>query len=128
MVSVLFEELMLPAGKKTKTGDSTNAEALQSLADQYPVVADILDAAKHFEYLKGWGWEDELPGEVLREEEEEDAWFVRAQNTRDEITAVCPDADIVFEEDGVCAFFLEKQSGRPFDKLNVCSAIRVLEV
>ena len=38
------------------------------------VVADILDAAKHFEFLKGWGWQDELPDEVLPFEECEDAW------------------------------------------------------
>ena len=39
---VLFDTLQIPGGKKTKTGYSTNAEVLQTLADRYPVVADIL--------------------------------------------------------------------------------------
>ena len=39
----LFERLSLPAPKKTKSGWSTNAETLQSLADDYPVVAEILE-------------------------------------------------------------------------------------
>lgn len=39
----LFDQLGLPAKKKTKTGYSTNAEVLEGLAVDYPVVADILD-------------------------------------------------------------------------------------
>lgn len=39
----LFEDLGLPAKKKTKSGYSTNAEVLEDLAAQYPVVADILE-------------------------------------------------------------------------------------
>lgn len=39
----LFDKLGLPAKKKTKTGYSTNAEVLESLAVDYPVVADILN-------------------------------------------------------------------------------------
>lgn len=38
----LFEKLGLPAKKKTKSGYSTSAEVLESLAYDYPVVADIL--------------------------------------------------------------------------------------
>ena len=40
---VLFEELMLPAGKKTKTGWSTNADVLEKLAGKHPIVSDILE-------------------------------------------------------------------------------------
>ena len=40
---VLFEQMKIPGGKKTKTGYSTNADVLQELADAYPVVADILE-------------------------------------------------------------------------------------
>jgi DNA polymerase-1 len=40
---VLFEELGLPAKKKTKTGYSTNADVLEDLAVMYPIVADILE-------------------------------------------------------------------------------------
>ena len=38
---VLFEDLGLPHGKKTKTGWSTNADVLEKLKDQ-PLVADVL--------------------------------------------------------------------------------------
>ncbi len=40
---VLFEELMLPAGKKTKTGWSTNADVLEKLVGKHPIISDILD-------------------------------------------------------------------------------------
>ena len=40
---VLFEELMLPAGKKTKTGWSTNADVLEKLIGKHPIITDILD-------------------------------------------------------------------------------------
>ena len=39
----LFEKMGLPAKKKTKSGYSTNAEVLEELAADYPVVADILE-------------------------------------------------------------------------------------
>ncbi len=38
----LFEKMGIPSKKKTKSGYSTSAEVLESLADDYPVVADIL--------------------------------------------------------------------------------------
>ena len=40
---VLFEKMMLPAGKKTKTGYSTNAEILEKLRKYHPIIDDILD-------------------------------------------------------------------------------------
>ena len=40
---VLFEEMMLPAGKKTKTGWSTNADILEKLKGKHPIAEDILD-------------------------------------------------------------------------------------
>lgn len=39
---VLFEELGLPYKKKTKTGYSTSAEVLESLAGYHPMIADVL--------------------------------------------------------------------------------------
>lgn len=39
----LFEKMGLPAKKKTKSGYSTNAEVLEGLAADYPVVAKILE-------------------------------------------------------------------------------------
>ena len=41
--SVLFERLMLPAGKKTKTGWSTNAAVLDKLRGKHPIIEQILD-------------------------------------------------------------------------------------
>lgn len=40
---VLFERLMLPAGKKTKTGYSTNADVLEKLRRYHPIIDDILE-------------------------------------------------------------------------------------
>ena len=40
---ILFETLMLPHGKKTKTGYSTNAEVLDRLRAYHPIIQDILD-------------------------------------------------------------------------------------
>ena len=40
---VLFEDLQLPHGKKTKTGWSTNAEVLDKLRTEVPIVAKILE-------------------------------------------------------------------------------------
>lgn len=39
---VLFEDLGMPFAKKTKTGYSTNADILEKLAPDYPIVSDIL--------------------------------------------------------------------------------------
>lgn len=39
----LFEKMGIPCKKKTKSGYSTNADVLQELAAQYPVVEDILE-------------------------------------------------------------------------------------
>lgn len=41
--NVLFERLMLPAGKKTKTGWSTNAAVLEKLRGKHPIIEQILD-------------------------------------------------------------------------------------
>jgi DNA polymerase-1 len=41
--TVLFEELSLPAIKKTKSGFSTNAEVLESLRSEHPIIEKILD-------------------------------------------------------------------------------------
>ena len=41
--TVLFEDLHLPSGKKTKTGYSTAADVLEKLAEENRIVADILE-------------------------------------------------------------------------------------
>ena len=40
---VLFDELMLPSGKKTKTGWSTNADVLEKLVGKHEIVGEILE-------------------------------------------------------------------------------------
>ncbi len=40
---ILFEKLSLPSGKKTKTGWSTNADVLESLADKHPIIGKVLE-------------------------------------------------------------------------------------
>lgn len=40
---VLFDRMHLPGGKKTKTGYSTAADVLEKLAEEYPIVKDILE-------------------------------------------------------------------------------------
>jgi len=40
---ILFDELMLPSGKKTKTGWSTNADVLEKLRGKHPIVDDVLE-------------------------------------------------------------------------------------
>jgi len=40
---VLFDELKLPAKKKTKTGYSTGQEVLESLLDQHPIISLIME-------------------------------------------------------------------------------------
>jgi DNA polymerase-1 len=43
LAEVLFEKLMLPASKKTKTGYSTDSSVLTELAESYPIAQMILD-------------------------------------------------------------------------------------
>lgn len=54
---VLFEELGLPAGKKRKTGYSTDSETLEELSGKSPIIKPILDYRKltklYNTYVKG---------------------------------------------------------------------------
>src|SRR5712691_1624515 len=55
----LFEDLNLPGGRKTKSGYSTDANVLEGLRDQHPVVAKILEF-RQLRKLKGT-YVDALP-------------------------------------------------------------------
>ncbi len=46
--AVLFDELKLPAPKKTKTGYSTNEQVLQKLVDEHPVIKKLLEYRESF--------------------------------------------------------------------------------
>lgn len=48
---VLFEKLGLKHGKKTKSGYSTNAEVLESLEDEHPIIPLILKYRQHQKLL-----------------------------------------------------------------------------
>lgn len=54
---VLFEELGLPAGRKRKTGYSTDSETLEALIDKSPIIKPILEYRKltklYNTYVKG---------------------------------------------------------------------------
>src|SRR5438552_13155574 len=43
LAKVLFEDLRLPVGKRTKTGYSTDADTLEALRDKHPVIELILE-------------------------------------------------------------------------------------
>lgn len=47
---VLFEKLQLPHGKKTKTGWSTNADVLEKLKWENPIVADVLQYRQYAKF------------------------------------------------------------------------------
>jgi DNA polymerase-1 len=57
--AVLFEKLGLTPIKKTKTGPSTDADSLQKMADDHPIVADLL-RYREVEKLRGT-YADALP-------------------------------------------------------------------
>ncbi len=43
LAKILFEDLRLPVGKRTKTGYSTDADTLETLRDKHPIVGLILE-------------------------------------------------------------------------------------
>jgi len=43
LAEILFEKMMLPASKKTKTGYSTDSSVLTDLAEMYPIARMVLD-------------------------------------------------------------------------------------
>lgn len=49
MQKVLFDELQLPRGRKTKTGYSTDQTVLEGLAGFHPIIEDLLE---HRKYMK----------------------------------------------------------------------------
>ncbi|MPW24592.1 DNA polymerase I [Alkalibaculum sp. M08DMB] len=55
---ILFEELKLPVIKKTKTGNSTNAEVLEKLRQYHPIIEKLLEyrtiAKLSSTYIKGF--------------------------------------------------------------------------
>lgn len=63
--TVLFEKLMIPGVKKTKTGYPTGAEVLQPLAPAFPIVADVL-SYRELSKLKST-YADSLP-RMIRED------------------------------------------------------------
>ena len=48
--AILFEKLELPHGKKTRTGWSTNADVLEKLRWETPIVADVLEYRQYAKF------------------------------------------------------------------------------
>ncbi len=48
--TILFEKLELPHGKKTKAGWSTNADVLEKLRWEHPIVADVLQYRQYAKF------------------------------------------------------------------------------
>ncbi|MCI2104861.1 MAG: DNA polymerase I [Sphaerochaeta sp.] len=62
MQKVLFTDLKIPPGAKTRTGYSTSSDVLEPLADTYPIVKEIL-AYRQVSKLKNT-YVDTLPGMI----------------------------------------------------------------
>jgi DNA polymerase I len=62
LAKLLFEDLRLPVGKRTKTGYSTDADTLEGLRDKHPIVALVLEH-RQLSKLKST-YVDALPGLV----------------------------------------------------------------
>jgi DNA polymerase-1 len=62
LAKLLFEDLRLPVGKRTKTGYSTDADTLEALRDKHPVVGLVLEH-RQLSKLKST-YVDALPGLV----------------------------------------------------------------
>ena len=62
LAKLLFEELRLPVGKRTKTGYSTDAETLEALREKHPIVGLVLEH-RQLSKLKST-YVDALPGLV----------------------------------------------------------------
>src|ERR1700686_5202981 len=59
LAKVLFEDLRLPVGKRTKTGYSTDADTLEALRDKHPIVGLILEHRQVSKLKSTYG--DSLP-------------------------------------------------------------------
>lgn len=94
------------------------------------VVADILDAAKHFEFLKGWGWQDEKEGAVMPMDEVESAYFIRFKGISETALRQYAAAQIIYRKEDVTAIITpklkESEHAKKLANLQVLSAIRVL--
>ena len=62
LAKLLFEDLRLPVGKRTKTGYSTDADTLEGLRDKHPIVGLVLEH-RQLNKLKST-YVDALPGLV----------------------------------------------------------------
>ncbi|HEY4027382.1 MAG TPA: DNA polymerase I, partial [Candidatus Dormibacteraeota bacterium] len=62
LAKLLFEELRLPVGKRTKTGYSTDADTLEALREKHPIVGLVLEH-RQLSKLKST-YVDALPGLV----------------------------------------------------------------
>jgi DNA polymerase-1 len=84
---VLFEKLGLTPVKKTKTGPSTDADSLQKMAEDHPIVADLL-RYREVEKLRNT-YADALPP-LVREDGRVHATFKQTDTTTGRISSSDP--------------------------------------
>jgi DNA polymerase-1 len=65
LASVLFEEMGLSSGRKTKTGYSVDQQVLENLKNEHPIIEQILDYRSMGKLLSTYI--EALPGQVLPE-------------------------------------------------------------
>ncbi|MFI3163626.1 MAG: DNA polymerase I [Bacillota bacterium] len=65
---ILFDDLLLTSGKKTKTGKSTGVEVLEEIQDSHPIVPKILEFRKYSKllstYVEGMKSQIEADGKI----------------------------------------------------------------
>jgi DNA polymerase I len=86
--ALLFEKLKLPAGKKTKTGFSTDSDVLSKLAKEFPIADSILDY-RELSKLKST-YVDALPGLVDARDNRLHTTFQQAVTTTGRLSSTNP--------------------------------------
>lgn len=84
---VLFEKMKLPAGKKTKTGYSTDNEVLEKLRSQHPI-ADMILSFRELSKLKST-YVDSLPL-LIKEDQRIHSTFNQAHTTTGRLSSLNP--------------------------------------
>ena len=85
--TILFEKLGLVPVKKTKTGPSTDADSLQKMADEHPIVEDLL-RYREVEKLRST-YADALPP-LIRSDGRIHATFKQTDTTTGRISSEAP--------------------------------------
>lgn len=88
LAQVLFEELKLPAKKRTQTGYSTDQSVLEGLQDDYPIAAAVL-RWRQLTKLKST-YTDQLPAMVHERTGRVHTWFGQATAATGRLSSIDP--------------------------------------